>query len=87
MTLTASAAAQSASAPRNLPRMISKSVSGDVSSSSIVPDRFSSEYDRIVTIGIRNSSRIVTFCSSGRIMTWLTFIASGPPPNCAICML
>ena len=33
---------------------------------------------RIVTIGIRKSSRIVTFCSSGRIITWLTFIACGP---------
>ncbi len=31
--------------------MISQSVSGDVRSSSIVPDRFSSEYVRIVTIG------------------------------------
>ena len=31
------------SAPMNLPRMISRSVTGDVSSSSIVPDRFSSE--------------------------------------------
>ena len=38
--------------------MIWKSVTGDVSSSSIVPDRFSSEYVRIVTIGSRNRIRI-----------------------------
>jgi hypothetical protein len=41
--VTASIAAYRPIAPRNLPMMIWKSVSGEVSSSSIVPDRFSSE--------------------------------------------
>src|SRR5438874_11316376 len=41
--VTASIAAYSPIAPRNLPRMISQSVSGDVSNSSIVPDFFSSD--------------------------------------------
>jgi hypothetical protein len=40
--VTASIAAYRAMAPRNLPKMIWKSVSGAVSSSSIVPERFSS---------------------------------------------
>ena len=57
--------------------MIWKSVSGDVSSSSIVPDRFSSEYVRIVTIGSTNSTTTLTFWSSGRISCSLTFIACG----------
>ena len=78
----------SAIAPRNLPTMIWKSVSGDVSSSSMVPDRFSSAYARIVTMGMRKRIRISTFCSSGRISCWLTFIACGPcMPNWPICML
>ena len=41
--VTSSIAQNRPIAPRNLPTMISKSVSGEVSSSSIVPDRFSSE--------------------------------------------
>ena len=62
-----------------------KSVSGEVSSNSIVPDRFSSEYVRIVTIGRRNSTTTVTFWSSGRISCWLTFIAWGPVrPACML---
>ena len=36
--------------------MIWKSVSGDVSSNSIVPDRFSSEYVRMVIIGSKPAS-------------------------------
>ena len=67
--------------------MICQSVTGDVRSSSIVPDRFSSEYVRIVTIGIRNRTRIVTFWTSGRISCWLMFIACGPWENWPICML
>ena len=43
MSVTASITPYSPSAPRNLPMMIWKSESGEVSSSSIVPDRFSSE--------------------------------------------
>ncbi len=41
-SVTASIAANNASAPRNFPRMICRSVIGDVRSSSIVPERFSS---------------------------------------------
>ena len=40
--VTTSIAQNSPIAPRNLPKMISKSVSGEVSRSSIVPERFSS---------------------------------------------
>ena len=61
--------------------MISTSVSGEVSSSSIVPDRFSSEYVRIVTIGSRNSISTLAFCSSGRISSLFTLRAGGGP-NC-----
>ena len=44
--------------------MICTSVTGDVSSSSIVPDRFSSEYVRIVIIGITNRMMTDAFCST-----------------------
>ena len=40
-----------------------------------------------MTIGRRNSTSTLAFCSSGRIIVWLTFIGCGLPPNCAICML
>ena len=44
---------------------------GEVSSSSIVPDRFSSAYVRIVIIGSTKSSTTVALSSSGRTNCWL----------------
>jgi hypothetical protein len=64
--------------------MISTSVTGDVSSSSIVPERFSSEYVRIVIIGMMNRMMTDAFCNTYRMTCWLTFC---DPPNCATCML
>ena len=70
-----------ASAPRNLPRMICRSVSGDVSSSSMVPERFSSANDRMVSIGSRNSRMTAVLPNSGRIMNSLMLTTCGPMPN------
>ena len=64
--------------------MICRSDTGEVSSSSMVPERFSSAYARMVIIGSRKRLMSATFCSSGRIMDWLMLI--GPPPICD-CML
>ena len=58
-----------------------QSVTGEVRSSSIVPDRFSSEYVFIVIIGSRNRTSTLAFCRSGRIMSLLTFTC-GVCPNC-----
>ena len=55
--------------------MIWKSVSGAVRSSSIVPERFSSEYVRIVTIGRMNRKMTVVFRKTGRISCSLTLTA------------
>ena len=66
--------------------MIWTSVTGEVSSSSIVPDRFSSEYVRIVMTGIRNRRITATLRSTYRIICWLMF-AVPPPPICIICSL
>src|SRR6266853_1836098 len=73
-------------APRNLPMTISKSVMGEVRRSSIVPDRISSEYVRIVIIGRRNRATTVTFWNTGLMSCWLTFIDCAPPMSPA-CML
>ena len=51
-----SIAGYSTSAASHLPRMISQSRTGDVTSSSMVPVRFSSANSRMVIIGIRNSA-------------------------------
>ena len=40
---------------------------GEVISSSMVPERFSSANSRMVIIGIRNSAMTLTFISSGRM--------------------
>jgi hypothetical protein len=77
--VTSSMAAKSAIAPRNFPRMICTSVSGDVRRSSIVPDRFSSEYVRIVIIGMTNRMMIAAFSRTPRIIRSLTFTAPPPP--------
>ena len=53
--------------------MISTSVIGEVSSSSMVPDRFSSEYVRMVISGNRNSMITVVFINVGPISIWLMF--------------
>ena len=68
-----------------MPSTICKSVSGEVSSSSIVPERFSSEYVRIVMSGSTNSATTLTFWSSGRIAMLLTLIC--PWPGMPICRL
>jgi hypothetical protein len=44
--------------------MISTSLTGDVSSSSMVPERFSSEYVRIVIIGMMKRMMTDAFCST-----------------------
>ena len=62
--------------------MIWKSVSGDVSSNSMVPDLFSSAKDRMVSIGRKNRSITAVFPNSGRIMNSLMLTICGPPmPN------
>ena len=52
---------------------------GDVSSSSIVPERFSSAYRRIVIIGIRKKPMTLAFESSGRITHSFTSIGWARP--------
>ena len=56
-----------------------------MSSSSIVPDRFSSAYVRIVMSGSTKSATTLTFCSSGRIAMVLMLI--WPWPGMPICRL
>ena len=45
---------------QNLPSTISMSLTGDVLSNSIVPDRFSSAKSRIVTAGVKKSKITLT---------------------------
>ena len=66
--------------------MIWKSVIGEVRSSSIVPERFSSAYVRMVMSGSTKSRTTVAFSNNGRISIWL-MLTGPPPPNCPICML
>ena len=61
--------------------MICRSVNGDVSSSSMVPERFSSAKERIVSIGRRNSRITAVLPKSGRIMNSLMLTTCGPMPN------
>ena len=58
--------------------MICTSVIGDVSSSSIVPDRFSSEYVLIVTIGSTKSTTTLIWRISGR--SSMSLMLTGPWP-------
>jgi hypothetical protein len=60
--------------------MICTSVIGDVSSSSIVPDRFSSEYVLIVTIGSTKRTTTLIWRMSGRISISLMLIGPWPMP-------
>ena len=60
--------AYKATAPSHLPRMISISFTGEVSSSSMVPVFFSSAINRMVIIGIRNSDTVLAKPSSGRMI-------------------
>ncbi len=54
-----------------------------------MPDRFSSEYVRIVTMGSRNRAITVTFWNTGLITCWLTFSGWAPPimPACIACRM
>ncbi len=74
-----SIAAYRTSAASHFPRMISKSRTGDVTSSSMVPVRFSSANRRMVIIGIRNSPITLTFENSGRITNSFTSIGIACP--------
>ena len=47
---------------------------GEVTSSSMVPVRFSSANSRMVIMGMKNSPITLTFVSSGRITHSFTFI-------------
>jgi hypothetical protein len=51
-----------------------------------VPERFSSEYVRIVIIGSMNKKITIVFPKTGRMSCSLMFIA-GAPPIPAICRL
>ena len=70
-------------APSHLPRMISMSLMGDVNSSSMVPERFSSANRRMVIIGIRNNATVLAKPSSGRIICSFTFMGWDWPDICA----
>ncbi len=59
---------KSSIAPSHLPRMISLSRMGEVSSNSMVPVRFSSAISRMVIMGIRNSVMVPAKPSSGRMI-------------------
>src|ERR1035441_2354138 len=54
--------------PSHLPRMISMSRTGEVSSNSMVPDFFSSANSRMVIMGIRNNAIVEAKPSIGRMM-------------------
>lgn len=51
----------------------------------MVPERFSSEYVRMVIIGITKRMITAELRSTPRIICWLMLAA--PPPNCIICSL
>ena len=58
-------------APNHLPRMICRSFTGEVSSSSMVPVFFSSAISRMVIMGIRNSEMVLAKPSSGRMIMFV----------------
>ena len=70
------------SAASHLPRMISRSRIGDVTSNSIVPLRFSSANKRMVIKGMKNSPITLAFESNGRMTSSFRFIGMGWPRNC-----
>ena len=72
--------AKSSMAASHFPTMISKSLTGDVNSSSMVPLRVSSANSRIVTIGERNSRMMLKFPKVGWITNWLMFMGGMPWP-------
>tara|TARA_B100001123_G_C15334706_1_gene1032412 strand:- start:1996 stop:2556 length:561 start_codon:yes stop_codon:yes gene_type:complete len=78
--VAASIAAYSPMAAINFPKIISTSVTGEVSNNSIVPDRFSSENVRIVTIGSTNKSVTAILPIDGPIKCWFTFMGGAPAP-------
>ena len=80
--LISSSMAYNPIAASHLPITISASCSGEVSSSSMVIERFSSENRRIAIIGIRNSPITLVFISSGRITISLTSIGKDRPIIC-----
>ena len=53
-----------------------------MTSSSIVPVRFSSANSRMVIMGMKNSPMTLTFDSSGRITYSFTFIGNAWPRIC-----
>ena len=69
-------------AASHLPRMISMSRTGEVASSSIVPERFSSAKRRMVIMGIKKSPTTLTFESSGRMICSLMFMGKVWPRIC-----
>jgi hypothetical protein len=62
--------------------MISMSRTGDVASSSKVPDRFSSAKSRMVIMGMKKRPTTLTLESRGRTICSLTFMGKLDPRSC-----
>ncbi len=82
MAVSASIAVTKASAPRYFPATISPTRSGEVSSNSKVPSRFSSAKLRMLITGIRITSTTERLCKSGEITNSFRFSRSSSPPRC-----